>query len=127
LNRMAVLVSILASPKSCTSPNDCACSPLPQSQVHRTPSTCSSSILHCLACKMAKLKPNIVFSLPHEPKWTLKTKAPDCLNQIVCIIHGWGKNWTVCVIRGWDKNQTVCAICGRTCLLYNNYTMYNCF
>ncbi len=68
-----------------------------------------------LLVRLAELKPNIVLSLPHEHKWTLETKAPDCLNR------------TVYAIRGWGKNQTVCAICGRTCLLYNNYRMYSCF
>ncbi len=84
-----------------------------------------------LLIRLAKLKPYIVLSLPHEHRWTPETRAPKCLNQIVCAIRGWGKNWTICAIRGWGKNRTVCAIhgwgknrtvCairGRTCLLYN--------
>jgi hypothetical protein len=80
-----------------------------------------------LLVRLAKLRPDIVFSLPHEHIWTLETKALDCLNRTVCAIRRWGKNWTICAIRGWGKNRTVCAICGCTCLLYNIYTMYSCF
>jgi hypothetical protein len=92
-----------------------------------------------LLVRLAKLRPNIVLSLPHEHRWTPKTRTPDCLNRTVYTIRGWGKNQTVCAIRGWGKNQTVCAIrgwgknrtvyaiCGCTCLFYNNYTMYSCF
>jgi hypothetical protein len=79
-----------------------------------------------LLIKLAKLRPNIVLSLPHEHKWTPETRAPDCLNRTVCALRGWGKNRTVCAIHGWGKNWIVCAIRGRTCLLYNNYTMYSC-
>jgi hypothetical protein len=68
-----------------------------------------------LLIRLTKLRPNIVLSLPHEHRWTLKTRAPDYMNQTVCAIRGWGKNWTVCAIRG------------RICLLYNNYIVYSCF
>jgi hypothetical protein len=68
-----------------------------------------------LLVRLAKLRRDIILSLPHEHVWTPETRAPDCLNR------------TVCAIRGWGKNRTVCAIRGCTCLLYNNYTMYSCF
>ncbi len=80
-----------------------------------------------LLIRLAKLRLDIVLNLPHEHKWTPKTRAPNYLNWTVCGIHGWGKNRTVCVIRGWGKNRTICAIHGRTCLLYNNYTVYSYF
>jgi hypothetical protein len=80
-----------------------------------------------LLIRLAKLRPYIVLSLPHEHRWTPETRALDCLNRTVCAIRGWGKNRTVCVIRGWGKNRTVCAMCGRTCLSYNNYIVYSFF
>ncbi len=80
-----------------------------------------------LLVRLAKLKPDIILSFPHEHIWTLETNALDCLNQTVYTIRGWGKNQTVYAICGWGKNRTICTIRGRTCLLYNNYIVYNCF